>query len=417
MIDPVALEKETGELEAQRRRGRRQPRDLRPRPPDPAAPPAPRGAGRGGARRPQDRHDAARHRAGLRGQGRPARHDASATCCARRRSPDKLAEARRHYEQVCAAPAASPTSTGSALVADLAAFGERQGPRITDVSLVLHRQMAQGYSVLFEGAQATLLDLDHGTYPFVTSSSAAAGGAATGLGVPPTRIDGVLGIAKAYTTRVGAGPLPDARSAATSRRRSASGAASTAPPPGGPRRCGWFDAVAVRYAVRVNGFDTLALTKLDVLDELDEIQVCTGYRFEGELLEEMPADRAVLEACEPVYETLPGWRRRPSACATSRCCPGARRYVERLSELGGSEIGIVSTGPDREETIMRGRSALAGWFDSCRPRRPRGRRRATILRLTAARARSSMVEREPFKLEVRGSIPSGRTSCDSSRRT
>jgi adenylosuccinate synthase len=277
--------------------------------------------------------------------------------------PEKLAEARRHYEQVLRGASRTPEVDWGRLVADLAAFGERQRARIVDVSLALHRQMAQGYSVLFEGAQATLLDLDHGTYPFVTCSAAAAGGAAPGTGVPPSRIDGVLGVAKAYCTRVGTGPFPTEEKgpeADAIRERGGEYGATT----GRPRRCGWFDAVAVRYAVRVNGFDTLAITKLDVLDELETIPVCTGYRFEGRVLAELPADTSVLEACEPVYERLAGWKASTSGVRDWAALPeGARRYVERLEELIGAEIGLVSTGPDREQTVIRGRSALASWFD------------------------------------------------------
>ena len=277
--------------------------------------------------------------------------------------PDKLAEARRHYEEVLRGAGKSPEVDWEALCADLAAFGDRHRSRIVDVSLVLHRHMKEGYSVLFEGAQATLLDLDHGTYPFVTCSAAAAGGAATGCGVPPTRVDGVLGVAKAYCTRVGTGPFPSEErgpEAERIRERGGEYGATT----GRPRRCGWFDAVAVRYAVRVNGFDTLAITKLDVLDELPEIPVCTGYRFEGETLEEMPADSSVLEACEPVYETLPGWKTSTVGVRDWAMLPeNARRYVDRLAELVGAEIGLVSTGPDRDQTVIRGRSALASWFE------------------------------------------------------
>jgi adenylosuccinate synthase len=277
--------------------------------------------------------------------------------------PDKLAEARRHYEQVLRGASRTPDVDWEAVIAELAAFGARHRSRITDVSLVLHRQMAQGYSVLFEGAQAALLDLDHGTYPYVTCSAAAAGGAATGTGVPPTRIDGVLGVAKAYCTRVGTGPFPTELAgdlADAIRERGGEYGATT----GRPRRCGFFDAVAVRYAVRLNGFDTLAITKLDVLDELAEIRVSTGYRFAGATLDEMPADSRVLEACEPVYETLPGWRSPTVGVREWRELPAAaRRYVERLGELAGTEIGIVSTGPDREQTIVRGQSALARWFE------------------------------------------------------
>jgi len=277
--------------------------------------------------------------------------------------PDKLAEARRHYEHVLRGAGRKPDVDWERVVSELTAFGERQRSRIQDVSLVLQRQMAAGYSVLFEGAQAALLDLDHGTYPYVTCSAAAAGGAATGTGVPPTRIDGVIGVAKAYCTRVGTGPFPtelDGDLAHALRERGGEYGATT----GRPRRCGFFDAVAVRYGVRLNGFDTLAITKLDVLDELSEISVCTGYRFEGEALQELPADSQVLSACEPVYEKLPGWRQPTVGVREWRELPeNARRYVERLSELVGAEIGLVSTGPDREQTIIRGQSALARWFE------------------------------------------------------
>jgi adenylosuccinate synthase len=277
--------------------------------------------------------------------------------------PEKLAEARRHYEEVLRGASRQPDVDWEKLYAELAAFGDRHRRQIVDVSLVLHRQLTQGYSILFEGAQATLLDLDHGTYPYVTCSAAAAGGAATGTGVGPTRIDGVLGVAKAYCTRVGTGPFPTETSGAEAdaiRERGGEYGATT----GRPRRCGWFDAVAVRYAVRVNGFDTLAITKLDVLDELDTIPVCTGYRYEGETIEELPADSWVLEGCEPVYEMLPGWKT-PTAGIREwgDLPPDARRYLERLSELVGAEIGLVSTGPDRKQTIIRRTSALASWFD------------------------------------------------------
>jgi adenylosuccinate synthase len=277
--------------------------------------------------------------------------------------PEKLAEARRHYEEVLRGAQRAPDVDWEKLYSDLAAFGERHRSRIVDVSLVLHRQVREGYSVLFEGAQATLLDLDHGTYPYVTCSSASAGGAATGLGVPPTRIDGVLGVAKAYCTRVGTGPFPTEQQGSEAeaiRARGGEYGATT----GRPRRCGWFDAVAVRYAVRVNGFDALAITKLDVLDEMESIPVCTGYRFEGRTLEELPADTFVLEQCEPVYETLPGWKTSTAGVREwGDLPPDARAYVERLGELTGTEIGLVSTGPDRAQTIIRGASALASWFD------------------------------------------------------
>src|SRR6187431_1670676 len=186
------------------------------------------------------------------------------------------------------------------------AAGERMRPWVTDVSLALHRMMAEGKNVMFEGAQATLLDIDHGTYPFVTSSNASAGGVCTGLGVPPRAIQGVLGVAKAYTTRVGEGPLPTELSGELADRLRESGqeyGAST----GRPRRCGWYDAVVVRYSARINGLDGIALTKLDVLDGLPEIQLCTGYRTTTGTLTEFPADLRLLVGAEPIYETMPGW--------------------------------------------------------------------------------------------------------------
>jgi len=276
--------------------------------------------------------------------------------------PQRLEEPRRHYEQLCRGAGVAPEIDWGALALELGGFGERWRQRIQDASLVLHRVMAQGYSVLFEGAQATLLDVDHGSYPFVTSSSAVAGGVAAGLGIPPQRIDGALGIAKAYTTRVGAGPLPTEIGGTLEqeiRERGGEYGAST----GRPRRCGWFDAVVVRYAVRINGFEALALTKLDVLDALPEIPVCIGYEHEGERLQEMPADLEVLAACRPVYETLPGWQAATAGLRDIELLPGnARAYVERLAELSGCEIGIVSTGPERHDTIVRGSSAIASWF-------------------------------------------------------
>jgi adenylosuccinate synthase len=197
----------------------------------------------------------------------------------------------------------------------------------------------------------------------VTSSSAAVGGVASGLGIPPTRIDAALGIVKAYTTRVGSGPLPTEIGGSLEeelRRRGSEYGAST----GRPRRCGWFDAVIARYSVRMNGFDSLALIKLDVLDALAEIPVCIGYRHRGELVSELPADVAVVEACEPVYERLPGWSAPTSGARSMDALPeAARRYIDRLAELVGCEIGIVSTGPDRHDTIFRSNSRFAAWFD------------------------------------------------------
>ena len=277
--------------------------------------------------------------------------------------PSRLDAVREHFERLCRGAGRKPDVDFGALALDLTGFGERLGSRIKDTSLVLHAEMSRGYSVLFEGAQATLLDIDHGTYPFVTSSTAVAAGAASGLGVPPSRIDGVLGIAKAYTTRVGGGPLPTeigGEAEEALRQKGGEFGAST----GRPRRCGWFDAVIVRYAARLNGFDSLALTKLDVLDDLDTIPVCTAYRCEGETLSELPMDLETLERCEPVYENLPGWKSPTNGVRSFAGLPkAAQLYVDRLSELSGCEIGLVSTSPDRHDTIIRSKSAIAAWFE------------------------------------------------------
>jgi adenylosuccinate synthase len=277
--------------------------------------------------------------------------------------PDKLADARAHYETICRGAGRTADVDWDALVRDLTAFGERRRARIQDTGLVLHRHLAQGYSVLFEGAQATLLDIDHGSYPYVTSSHAGAAGAVVGLGVPPARLDGVVGVAKAYTTRVGGGPLPsEIGGTLEDRIRERGGEFGTVT--GRPRRCGWFDAVVARYAVRVNGLDTIALTKLDVLDELPEIPVCVGYDTAGGRLDEFPADMGVLEGARAVYEKMPGWGVKTAGIREYRELPeAARRYVERIADLSGCEVGVISTGPERRDTILRAKSAMAGWFD------------------------------------------------------
>ena len=233
---------------------------------------------------------------------------------------------------------------------------------VVDVSRYLSQAAASGRTILFEGAQGTLLDIDHGTYPYVTSSNATTGGICTGLGVPPKMIGSVLGIAKAYTTRVGEGPLPTEVAGELGDRLRESGqeyGAST----GRPRRCGWYDAVAVRYATRINGLDALALTKLDVLDGFDEISVCTAYRSQGQILEDLPADIDRLAACEPVYETLPGWNRPTRGARSYReLPPAAQRYVSKLEETSGVPVSLISTGRDREDTIIRDESLAAPWL-------------------------------------------------------
>ena len=250
------------------------------------------------------------------------------------------------------------------LYEQLVAFGERIRPWVTDVSLFLTQLMRDNKSVMFEGAQATLLDIDHGTYPFVTSSNASVGGICTGLGVPPRAIDGVLGVAKAYTTRVGEGPLPTELAGPLAERLREGGqeyGAST----GRPRRCGWYDAVVVRYSARINGLDALALTKLDVLDGLSTVQLCTGYRTSQGTLTEFPADLRLLTNAEPVYETMTGWSTpTKGARRMEQLPPEARRYIERLEEVSGVQCAIISTGSDRQETIVKPGSRAARWLQA-----------------------------------------------------
>jgi adenylosuccinate synthase len=231
-------------------------------------------------------------------------------------------------------------------------------PLVCDTAVLLADAMTHGKRILFEGAQGTMLDIDHGTYPFVTSSSATAGGACIGTGVPPTRIQGIIGVSKAYITRVGSGPFPtestDAAGDLLRREGNEFGAVT-----GRPRRCGWFDAPLLRYTAMVNGFDTLMITKLDVLDHLDEIPVCIGYRLCGEEVSEMPATYRALEAIEPIYEMMPGWRTSTRGIARFDELPDkARSYLRFLEENAGVEVGGISTGPERNETIIRAGSKL-----------------------------------------------------------
>ena len=342
VVDPQALFAEIDELERAGHRDRRPPAHQRQGAPHPAVSPRAGSAERGAPRRAQDRHDLARHRPGLRGQDRAprrARRRPREPGVARRGRPAQRRRAQPHHRRFddglrgrCSTSwrargrgwrRGSPTSRCSS-----SARGGREAP------------------IMFEGAQGTLLDIDHGTYPYVTSSNATIGGVCTGLGVGPRAIDGVLGVAKAYTTRVGEGPLPTELTGEIGNRLRESGQEFGAVT-GRPRRCGWYDAVAVRYAVRVNGLDALALTKLDVLDGLPELQVCTSYRCRGATLTEMPGDIAQLAACEPVYESLPGWTaptagvaplRRPAArgAALHRAARGDHRRAggDHLDRLG-----------------------------------------------------------------------------------
>jgi len=238
------------------------------------------------------------------------------------------------------------------------AFAERIRPLVRDTAWMLNQAIAGGRSVLFEGAQGTMLDIDHGTYPFVTSSSASAGGACTGTGVPPTRIGGIIGVSKAYITRVGGGPFPtEALDAAGDQIRSRGkefGAVT-----GRPRRCGWFDAPLLRYTAAINGFDSIVVTKLDVLDEFATIPVCVGYRCGTQVFTGMPPTVAEIAAIEPVYECLPGWQSSTFGIASYDELPvRAKEYIAFLEHQTGVEVGSISTGPERSQTIVRAGSRL-----------------------------------------------------------
>jgi adenylosuccinate synthase len=223
---------------------------------------------------------------------------------------------------------------------------------VADTSLVLDKDLKAGKKVLFEGAQGTLLDVDHGTYPYVTSSSTCAGGACTGSGVSPRNIHEIIGISKAYVTRVGSGPFPTELLEETGEQLRQTGGEFGATT-GRPRRCGWFDAMVIRYSVRVNGLTGIALTKLDVLSDFDTIKVCTGYIFQGKALETLPAALETFENCQPVYEELPGWRTDITGAKSFDELPeNARSYVRRLEELAGCQIVMVSVGPRRDQTIV-----------------------------------------------------------------
>jgi len=234
----------------------------------------------------------------------------------------------------------------------LTELGTRLAPFVGDTAAYLNRAIAEGKNILFEGAQGTGLDIDFGTYPFVTSSNATAGGACTGTGVGPTRIDRVVGIAKAYTTRVGDGPLPTRMEPEMETRVREQGGEFGATT-GRPRNCGWFDAVLVRYAAMINGLDALVITKLDVLDTLETIRICTAYRWDGEIIDSFPADLELLYRARPVYEELPGWRVPTSNCRKLSDLPAeARAYLDRIHELTGVPVAIVSVGPSRREAVI-----------------------------------------------------------------
>ena len=266
---------------------------------------------------------------------------------------------RKHIENACAeknmiAHALFNTEPldSDAMYAEYARAAEQVAPFVCDTAALLNKAIAAGESVLFEGAQGTMLDIDHGTYPFVTSSSATAGGAVTGTGVGPTAIQSVIGITKAYCTRVGEGPFPTEVAGPVGdelRKRGTEFGAVT----GRPRRCGWLDLPLLRYARMINGISWLVVTKLDVLDELAEIPVCVSYKVGGKKTAEIPAGASGYERIEPVYQKLPGWRKSTSGITSlEKLPPEARAYLQFLEKESGAGIGMVSTGPDREQTFF-----------------------------------------------------------------
>jgi adenylosuccinate synthase len=243
--------------------------------------------------------------------------------------------------------------------------GRKLGPFVADTSALLNRWMDEGASVLFEGAQGTMLDIDHGSYPYVTSSNTTAAGLCAGLGIAPTRVHGILGVSKAYATRVGAGPMPteleDGPQGMGERLRARGREFGTVT--GRPRRCGWFDAVATAYATRLNRFDGVCVTLLDVLDAFEEIRVCVAYTLEGRRLHTIPAALADAERCRPIYETLPGWSADTTAVRRWEELPTqARAYLDFLGERIGAEVAVVGVGPDRAQSIVRPGSWVARTF-------------------------------------------------------
>jgi adenylosuccinate synthase len=237
------------------------------------------------------------------------------------------------------------------IAADYLAYGERLSPHIADTSAVLHAALREGKRVLLEGAQGTLLDLDHGTYPFVTSSNPVAGGALVGAGLGPREVDRVIGVTKAYVTRVGAGPFPTEDTGEAGERMQERGQ-EFGTTTGRRRRCGWLDAVLLRYAARINGLTELFLTKLDVLTGLESVRVCVAYRYEGREYEDFPPHQTIVHKAQPVYEDLEGWTEDLEGVRGSGDLPpAARKYVERIADLGGVPVRNVSVGPHRDQTV------------------------------------------------------------------
>ncbi|WP_164017305.1 adenylosuccinate synthase [Pyxidicoccus trucidator] len=271
----------------------------------------------------------------------------------RKRIEERLPLALEELKDLCAkSDSPVPQLEVPQVLAEFSALGERLKPYVRDASLFLSEQVRRGARILFEGAQGTLLDVDHGTYPFVTSSNCVAGNAAVGSGLGPTAIDKVMGISKAYTTRVGGGPFPTELNDATGEQLRKVGdefGATT----GRPRRCGWLDGVVLRYAARVNGLWGMALTKLDVLSGIKQLNICNAYELDGQKITELPGDYEDLARVKPIYEALPGWDEKIAGVRTFDELPeNAKRYVRRVEEVSGVPVVCVSVGADRGETVL-----------------------------------------------------------------
>ncbi|MCP2604994.1 adenylosuccinate synthase [Candidatus Aminicenantes bacterium AH-873-B07] len=242
-------------------------------------------------------------------------------------------------------------------------YSEKMKKYVKDTAWILNKKIEEGKTVLFEGAQGTLLDIDHGTYPYVTSSTPTSGGVCAGLGISPDKINGILGVTKAYTTRVGMGPFPteifDWRGEILQRNGNEFGATT-----GRPRRCGWFDAVAVKYSLKINGIKNIALTKIDVLDNLDEIKICISYKYKGEILNTFPTEDWILNEVEPVYKKFKGWKKKTKGIIDFNSLPLlAKDYIKAIEDLIEAEVTLISTGVERKDTIIKSKKSLSKLID------------------------------------------------------
>ena len=303
-------------------------------------------------RQEQDRHDRPRHRSGVRRQDQPASASGSPTSSTRRSCSEKVEAALEVKNHLLTKVYNRRAISVEEVVEDLRGYAERLEPIVADTSLLLNRALDEDKTVLFEGAQATMLDVDHGTYPFVTSSNPVSGGVCVGAGIGPTRIDRIIGVIKAYTTRVGVGPVPDG-ALRRGRREAVAVGGEVGVSTGRDRRCGWYDAVVARYAARVNGLTELFMTKLDVLSSWERVPVCVAYDVDGVRHDEMPMTQTEFHKAKPIYEYLDGWGEDISGCRDFDDLPkNAQRYVRALEQMSGAPFWAVGVGPGRDQTVV-----------------------------------------------------------------